>query len=191
MADTRDEVSGGKHFTGEDFLAFYRKLDEVAPVSFDCGIFCGASCCNSNFEGGEDLGIYLLPGEEGINPRLKEADVYIQYTGNPESNYSVTFVKCNGPSDCIREIRPIQCRTYPLVPHLKKDGELILIYSDADLPYSCPLVEQNARINIEFYTDTLNVWKELIRDPRIYAFIELLSSMRDEGSVRTVNIIDG
>ena len=183
--------SEGKKYTQDEFLEFYRILDEVAPVSFDCGLFCGASCCVSDFDGGEDLGIYLMPGEEGINEALIPTDVFYMKTEDGIGDHLFTFVKCKGPEDCSRAIRPIQCRTYPLVPHLRKDGELILIYSDADLPYSCPLVEQRAKINIEFYDETLNVWKQLIKDPRIYAFIKMLSDSRDRESVVRVNIIDG
>ncbi|MBR2670680.1 MAG: YkgJ family cysteine cluster protein [Oscillospiraceae bacterium] len=171
-------------FTSEQFREFYRRLDEVAPVSFDCGMFCGASCCDYEGPGGENLGLYLLPGEEGINPTLKADDTY------DIDGELFTFAKCVGTSTCIRDLRPIQCRTYPLVPHIDADGDLKLIYNDSELPYGCPLVEQRARLNIEFVEETTAVWKELVRDPSIRKYVEIYSVMRDDDSVTEPEIID-
>jgi hypothetical protein len=45
-------------------------------------------------------------------------------------------------------MRPIQCRTYPVSPHiLEQDAgeELILILSDLSAPYSCPLIDVNEK----------------------------------------------
>ena len=172
------------HYTAEQFRDFYKVLDEVAPVSFDCGMFCGASCCDYEGPGDSGLGIYLLPGEEGINSTLHQDDTY------DLDGETFTFVKCDGTKTCIRELRPIQCRTYPLVPHLKTDGELILIYNDADLPYGCPLVEQRARLNIEFVEETTKVWGELIKDPGIRKYVETYSVLRDDDTLVVPEIID-
>ena len=49
------------------YRAIYRLLDRVSPVPFDCGMICGAACCTAIGE--EDMGIYLLPGEEKIHDR--------------------------------------------------------------------------------------------------------------------------
>ena len=46
--------------------AAYRLLDRVSPVDFDCGTICGAVCCGRPED---DMGIYLLPGEEKIHSR--------------------------------------------------------------------------------------------------------------------------
>ena len=35
----------------------------------------------------------------------------------------VNVVKCRNPPKCDRSIRPIQCRTFPLVPHIDENGE--------------------------------------------------------------------
>ena len=156
----------------------------MAPVSFDCGMFCGASCCDYEGPGDLGLGIYLLPGEEGINPTLHPDDTY------DLDGEIFTFVKCDGTETCIRELRPIQCRTYPLVPHIKADGELILIYNDSELPYGCPLVDQRARLNIEFVEETTKVWGELIKDPGIRKYVETYSVLRDDDTLVVPEIID-
>ena len=45
------------------YRAIYRLLNMVSPVDDDCGRLCGSACCTS---GEEDMGIYLLPGEEAL-----------------------------------------------------------------------------------------------------------------------------
>ena len=48
-------------------------------------------------------------------------------------------------------MRPLQCRTFPLTPHLTEDGILLLIYNDEELPYICPLIEKiNVRVSVDY-----------------------------------------
>ncbi len=54
----------------------------------------------------------------------------------------VFFIKCKTPPYCVRDKRPIQCRTFPLMPYLTEDGELQMLYNDNELPYLCPLIEK-------------------------------------------------
>ena len=49
------------------YRAIYRLLDRVSPVPFDCGMICGSACCTSIGE--DEMGIYLLPGEEKIHDK--------------------------------------------------------------------------------------------------------------------------
>ena len=167
------------------YQAIYRLLDRVSPVPFDCGTICGAACCLAQDD--EELGIYLLPGEDKIHD--KHAD-WLTWTSQrtdeydfPESWHGVVhFVKCKTPPHCPRECRPIQCRTFPLAPHLTEDGELQLIYSDSDLPYCCPLIEEEADLDPRFVRATLTVWRHLIRDLLIRALVEMVSrELREQG----------
>ena len=41
-------------------------LDSVCPIDGDCGRLCGAACCTAGDTDGEELGIYLYPGEEKL-----------------------------------------------------------------------------------------------------------------------------
>lgn len=75
-------------------------------------------------------------------------------------------------------MRPLQCRTFPLTPHLTEDGILLLIYNDEELPYICPLIENNAELNSDFVRATYTVWAHLLRDPFIYDLVEMDSKAR-------------
>lgn len=75
-------------------------------------------------------------------------------------------------------MRPFQCRTFPLTPHITEDGILTLIYNDEDLPYSCPLIDEEIPLNDDFVRATYTVWSHLIRDPLIFDLVEMDSRRR-------------
>ena len=166
--------------------AIYRLLDKVSPVDYDCGKLCGATCCTCGQESGDDeLGIYLYPGEDKIHDkkdswmewtveRAEEFEFPDSWTGN------VYFVKCKTPPFCPRSKRPFQCRTFPLTPHLSEDGQLSLIYNDEELPYICPLIDEEIPLNDDFVKATYTVWSHLLRDPLIYDLVEMDSRLREE-----------
>ncbi|MEG0392727.1 MAG: hypothetical protein RR626_08195 [Anaerovoracaceae bacterium] len=164
------------------YQAIYRLLNRVSPLDGDCGALCGAACCTPE---GEDLGIYLLPGEEKI---FTQKESWLHWHHERAEDYDfpdswfgkVYFIRCATPPLCVRELRPLQCRFYPLAPHLTEDGTLVLILSTADIPYVCPLISEKMSLNPDFIKATYTVWKRLIKDPLIYDLIELDSSDREE-----------
>ncbi|MBQ3291905.1 MAG: hypothetical protein IJH43_05980 [Mogibacterium sp.] len=172
------------------YRAIYRLLDRVSPVPFDCGMICGAACCNAAHYD-EEMGIFLLPGEEKIHDRhadwLTWSTLSTEEYEFPESWHgSVYFVRCKTPPHCLRGMRPIQCRSFPLAPHLTEDGILQLIYNDAELPYKCPMIEDKTELDPRFIRATYTVWKHLIRDPLIYDLVEMESEYRDESSITKI-----
>ena len=165
--------------TPEEYRAIYDMLDKVSPVPFDCGTICGAICCQ-NPDDDEEMGLYLLPGEEAIHDRESEPFTWaVQNTEEydfPESwEGDVYFVGCKGPHTCIRAVRPIQCRTFPLKPILDKAGDLQLILNDEDLPYRCPMIEDRVELLPEFIRATYAAWKILTKDERIRDLVTVLS----------------
>lgn len=164
--------------------AIYRLLDRVSPIDGDCGALCGAACCTVGDDCGEDLGIYLYPGEEKLHSRK---DDWLEWTVENADDFefpdswvgNIYFVKCKTPPLCPRNLRPFQCRTYPLSPYLSPNGELELLYNDEDLPYSCPLIEEEIPLNDDFVKATFTVWAHLIRDPYIRDLVEMDSRARD------------
>ena len=50
----------------ETFEKIYRDLDRVTPLDTDCGLLCGCACCTGAYADGEEMGIFLLPGEEQL-----------------------------------------------------------------------------------------------------------------------------
>ena len=181
--------------TKKEYQAIYRLLDRVSPLEYDCGTLCGAACCTterngeqsdgSDPEGSSEMGIYLLPGEDKIHDRN---DDWLSWSAEEAEDYDfpdswrgkVYFVKCGGPGKCKRKLRPIQCRTFPLVPHITEDDELLLIYNDMELPYRCPLIDDEMAIDERFFRATYTAWSRLIEDPLIYDLVKMDSEAREE-----------
>ena len=184
--------------TEETYRNIYKMLDEVSPISpdFECGTLCGAACCcrpGSGEEYGwsdEDLGIYLLPGEEKI--LTPETDAWLEWSQDdprewefpPSWTEPVNFVRCKTPPECPRERRPIQCRTFPLEPFLMEDGRLVMTLNDMDLPYHCTIVDDNMELSIEFKQKTWEVWNILIADDKILDLVAADSEERLATGVR-------
>ena len=167
------------------FEEIYNKLNGIELLDYDCGKLCGAACCT---QGGsysdEEMGLYLLPGEEELlkvedwlTIRVSDAsehDLPESWTGK------VFFARCKTPPICPRDRRPIQCRTFPLAPHITENGELIMVYNDLELPYECPLIEQEIPLEDDFVEALTEAWKKLIEDPLIYDLVKMDSEAREE-----------
>ena len=173
----------------------YEMLDEVTPVDFDCGTLCGEVCCV--YDEGEyrnkDLVLYLLPGEELM---YEDSDYFEVYYIDPKDlDYprswkdDVFIVECNNPPHCDRSIRPIQCRTFPLVPHLTKNGEFHLVLDETEFPYTCPIVRDHIRLNRDFIQVTYEVWMMLISNPLVYDLVDMDSRMRDNRKANYETVI--
>lgn len=126
----------------------------------------------------DELGIYLFPGEHLLLNEMEDTswlEVETQDAheiGFPDSwTGPVYFVKCKTPPNCPRKWRPLQCRTFPLKPIIDDNGVLELIWNDEELPYVCPLIEENAPIHDDFYRATYLVWSHLVKDPRIFDLV--------------------
>jgi len=180
------------------YQAIYRLLDKVSPINSDCGALCNSACCCSDSGNNDDnnnkdaqesssnleIGMYLLPGEEKLFTRnedwllwnIEQAEDYYF----PESwRGKVYFIKCKNAPDCVRELRPIQCRTFPLQPHITQDGVFQLILHSGELHYQCPLIDQKIPLDERFIKATYTVWKRLLKDPLIFDLVEMDSEDRD------------
>lgn len=179
--------------TKREYQAIYRVLNRVSPLETDCGELCGAACCTAELkaaegegrDGAPEMGIYLLPGEDKLFDKHED---WLSWSSENAEDYDfpeswrgkVFFVRCKTPPKCPREKRPIQCRTFPLLPHIDEDGVLSLVYNDLELPYRCPLIEEEIPLEDRFYKATLTAWKHLIRDPLIYDLVRQDSLAREE-----------
>lgn len=163
----------------------YERLDKVSPVDFDCGKLCGEICCvyDKNDSNTEEVAIYLIPCEELMYEEIDSFELY--YIDSKDIKYphswknKIYLVKCINPPRCDRKIRPIQCRTFPLIPHISKNGEFHLILDENEFPYKCSIVNNNIKLNENFIKETYNVWKLLINNPLIYDLIDMDSRSRD------------
>ena len=164
----------------------YKRLDEVSPVDFDCGTLCGEVCCvyDADESHAEELVLYLLPGEELMYENSDEFELY--YMDSSEIKYphswkdSIYLVKCKNPPKCDRSIRPIQCRTFPLVPHISKNGEFHLVLDETEFPYICPIIRDHIKLNEALINVTYEIWKKLITNPLVYDLVDMDSKDRDK-----------
>ena len=167
----------------------YERLDRVTPVDFDCGKLCGEICCvfDSEEYPNDELALFLMPGEELMYEDSDEFDLY--YIDAKELDFPhswkgyVCLVKCKNPPRCDRSIRPIQCRTFPLVPHISKDGEFHLVLDATEFPYECPIVENHIPFREDFLLETFDVWKALIKNPLVYDFVDMDSRRRENRKI--------
>ena len=177
--------------TKEKYEKIYEMLNRVEVLDSDCGELCGAACCTASGMSEEDMGIYLMPGEESI----LEGEDWLVITRSPAIDHDlpeswtgeVCFARCKTPPICPRDRRPIQCRTFPLAPHIDEDGELMMVYNDLELPYECPLIEDEIPLNDDYYEATLEAWRELIRDPLIYDLVVMDSEAREESFLELID----
>ncbi|WP_296799943.1 hypothetical protein [uncultured Methanobrevibacter sp.] len=168
----------------------YQRLDEVTPVDFDCGKLCGEVCCvyDADETHTEELVLYLLPGEELMYEDSPDFELY--YMDSSEIRYphswkdNIYLVKCKNPPRCDRSIRPIQCRTFPLVPHISKNGEFHLVLDETEFPYECPIIRDHIKLNENFINVTYEIWKMLISNPLVYDLVDMDSKDRDRRTTK-------
>ncbi|MCL2121230.1 MAG: hypothetical protein FWH28_03155 [Clostridiales bacterium] len=175
------------------YVAIYRLLDRVSPIRGDCGALCGQACCDcddlaADASKASDMGMYLLPGEEKVYTRREDWLTWsvdpVEYYDFPDSwRGMVYFIKCNNAPHCVRKLRPIQCRTFPLAPHITKSGSFHLILNTDALPYVCPLITEQIPLNRSFIRATYTVWKRLIKDPLIYDLVKMDSGRRSPNTI--------
>ena len=137
----------------------------------------------------EGLGIYLYPGEDRVFTKQEdwlawEKDDVSWYDFPDSWTGTVWFVRCLKAPHCDRPKRPLQCRFYPLAPHITEDGEVVLIWSTEDVPYVCPLIRDRVALNRDFIKATHTVCRHLARDPRIFDLFAHDSKRRlEDGAV--------
>lgn len=171
--------------TLEDYLEIYALLDPGPLADINCGTLCQAACCQTY---NNDMGMYLLPGEEKIFT-TKDKEWLSWEVHNPQDYdfppswvQPVYYVKCLKP--CPREKRPIQCRTFPLAPHLTRDGKLQIIWETLELPYQCPLIDKKSSLNTKYVEGLHKAWSKLIKNNLIKDLVRWDSIQREKDKVQ-------
>jgi hypothetical protein len=167
--------------TRDDFERAYSLLD-VPPLDGDCGELCGRICCQ---EYEPNVGMYLLPGEEcmftGKEPWLTWRYQWAKrHDFPPEWKGLVQFAMCQGT--CPRERRPIQCRTFPLMPYLDPQGNLEMRLDALSGSLICPVVRQPEAhpVKPEFVRNAREAWAVLVKDPLVRADVAYQSRKLDQ-----------
>ena len=133
-------------------------LENVTPLTEDCGQVCGGRCCRAS---AESDGMLLFPHEEKY---LENTD----FTFTPAQGG--TLVTCNGV--CLRQQRPLACRIFPLFPYVEESGRVRAVY-DPRAWRLCPLVQAQAHVALrrDFVRAVRRVGRILMEDPSGAAFL--------------------
>ncbi|MBZ4665618.1 hypothetical protein [Mahella sp.] len=160
-------------------LRIYKRAYHLMDVPIeggDCGRLCGRICCAAR----EGWGIYLLPGEERIvRAKMFHMKKHRRRRYNiPRDIPYLYFASCDdvcGKDSTARRYRPIQCRTYPLMPYMS-GGRLMLIKNPIG---QCPLSIR--QLNREFINRCFQAWEMLITIPEVAHLIEYDSRLIRQG----------
>lgn len=171
----------------DNYKALYEAAYEhmnTSVLDYDCGTLCSHNCCRNDYENPEDFGVYLMPYEyehllkdtEMIKPKQlvyhSSKDHFI-----PKSVGGLNYFYCDAEKDCLRHYRPIQCRTYPLEPHLQ-DGKLYLAV-EKDQIHSCPLVQKRELWRPEYVEGIYKGWALLMQIPELRKLVAFDSDIRE------------
>ena len=143
-------------------LRAYQLLEEVTPLTTDCGELCGHRCCH-----GEDHdGMWLLPGEEQFF--LGQPGFSVQPC---QDNAGYPLVVCDG--HCDRRLRPFACRIFPLFPMVRLSplgGIMVQAQMDPRAQLSCPLRERE-QLRMLFRRRVQRAEEILVSDPQLRAYL--------------------
>lgn len=161
----------------------YALMDETVVLG-NCGTLCNYHCCREDGDDGEKMGIYLLPFEYEAMIQGRAIEKQLRITRHPESDYEMPseieglyFIYCQEHEACMRQHRPIQCRTYPFEPHME-NGTLYVVVQKEQI-HQCPLLKQPERWREEFIQGVCQGWRLLATIPLVRRLIEFDSKERE------------
>ena len=140
-----------------DYKKLYDKifelLDDLTPLTVDCGLLCEGACC----KGDDSTGMLLFPHEE--------SDLVIK-----KNELGQDMVVCNGK--CDRTKRPLACRIFPFFPTVDEKGK-IFVEKDYRAARLCPLLEHSEEIVFDpkFFKALKKVGKLLAKDAECMEFL--------------------
>ena len=118
-------------------------LENVTPLTTDCGLLCGHACCKPDNDAGDS--VWLFPGEEETSYTWGEVTpVRLPVTGvQAKSLFCTSF--------CERDKRPFQCMIFPLVPYFSDKKNAWSVRMDRRAFAVCPLASCGKKgLNPEF-----------------------------------------
>ncbi|AFA47684.1 hypothetical protein [Acetobacterium woodii] len=160
------------------FKKAYQLMDEPI-IAGNCGELCGYHCCRRIDTDGKRLGMYLLP----LEYEYMQAEVVTDYDLHCQQQYKLPpkikksyYIYCHLAEGCLRDYRPIQCRTYPFEPH-HENGEFSLVIEKEQM-HSCVLLKCRSEWRQTFIDGVYQGWLELMKIPIIKYNINYFSKER-------------
>ena len=139
----------------DTILRAYAAIGERTPLCSDCGVLCGAACCESDGDG--QGGVDLLPGEIEL---IGNAE-WMETSHDPRMD--AEMIVCTAM--CEREKRPFLCRIFPLCPAVGKDGRWT-VRMDARARAMCPLTRGGVRgLDPQFVRGCVRAVRILAKEP--------------------------
>lgn len=153
-------------------------MDEPV-IEGNCGELCNFHCCRSHNQE-ERMGMYLLPEEfQTMQNFHVDYEVHSKHLYDmPKGVKKLYYIFCPDDSGCLRNKRPIQCRTYPFEPHMM-NNQLTLVVEKNQI-HDCPLLKQPEFWRKAFIEGVYEGWKLLMQIPSIKKYILGLSHQRSE-----------
>lgn len=150
----------------------YKMLDNITPLSVDCGKLCKNACCAVSEE---ITGMYLFPFEEKMYSPMPDWGKIYDTDFVTKNGKEINLFTCDG--HCEREKRPLSCRIFPLVPYIEK-GKVKLVM-DPRGKGMCPLAQTMRvdELNPEFVKAVEKAMKKCMKVKECQDF---LSSLSDE-----------
>jgi len=152
-------------------LQAYRLLEDITPLSYDCGTLCDYACC----KGDEHTGMWLFPGEEELLRNFPDFELL-----ECKDNAGYPMVVCKGR--CDRALRPLACRIFPLFPLVKETengGLTIDVIVDPRAGIVCPLKEKSIMTTL-FQLRVRRAAVKLLSDPELRAYLLETSAFLEE-----------
>ena len=161
----------------EIYNSIYRFWGDTTPLFGDCGALCGKACCESDEAMDDETGMYLFPGEKALflqdkNFRIVSSDFFYK------EDATADLLICNGP--CNRDLRPLSCRIFPLIPYFKNNK--LIIMQDPRAKHLCPLAQKQAFSYLDpaFIRKTEKTFRLLCRFSEVRLFLEGLTEILDD-----------
>lgn len=151
-----------------------KRLNRLTPLPFDCGRLCGGACCT----GDSDTGMYLFPFEEQFYKGKRGFKIFdselLMQNGTP-----IKIISCT--ASCLRSLRPVSCRIFPLFPYFKK-GSVPKAIIDPRAKGVCPITypESSRYIQPSFYREVELFGRFLAKTEQGANFLESVSFVLDD-----------
>ena len=152
-------------------------LNDVTPLTTDCGLLCNHACCLPDEDG--QGGVYLFPGEKAMTGDWGDIIPAEMMPG-----VTVDMLVCKGM--CDRDLRPLACRFFPLTPIRLKSGAWS-VRMDRRAFALCPLCPHgNAGLTPEFVAAAKAAIELIASDPDGEAFLNHWRALEKQFSQATL-----